>query len=162
RDDGLWFQGDAPRHAATGLFYKHLIGRMTLQPVAYARAYERRYPVISPSNYPPVFYLVEAAAYSVLGPSPHVAKGLVLLSALAVAVATAGPGDRADQCGRRLALGRRHCRQLTVWTLGCPPPPDGYDLRPVSLLREPRPRVLRSAAACAFGLRGPGRPRQQS
>src|SRR5207248_10317959 len=81
-NDGLWYQGDAPRHAANGLFWKDFIARFPVNPFDFAVSYFLRYPVITPTVYPPGFYLLEAAAFSLLGPSPFVAKGLVLLFAL--------------------------------------------------------------------------------
>jgi 4-amino-4-deoxy-L-arabinose transferase-like glycosyltransferase len=77
-NDGLWYQGDAPRHAANGLFWKDFLARFPVHPVDFAVSYYLRYPVITPSVYPPGFYLLEAAAFSLLGSSPFVAKGLVL------------------------------------------------------------------------------------
>src|SRR5437773_2429541 len=82
-NDGLWYQGDAPRHAANGLFWKDFIERLPANPVDFAVSYYVRYPVITPSAYPPGFYLLEAAAFSLLGPSPFVAKGLVFAFTLA-------------------------------------------------------------------------------
>lgn len=78
QNDGLWFQGDAPRHAANGFFYWDLLTAMPSDPLAYSLSYYARYPVITPVAYPPLFYLIEGAAFWVLGPSPYVAKVLVL------------------------------------------------------------------------------------
>ena len=87
-NDGLWLQGDAPRHAINGLFWKDLLLSGSLNPRAYALSYYARYPAISPSLYPPAFYLLEALAFGLLGPSPFVAKGLVLGFALVAALYT--------------------------------------------------------------------------
>ena len=76
--DGLWFQGDSPRHAATGLFMAELLREWPRDPVAFALAYYARYPVIVPLLYPPVFHLLEGLLYLVLPPTPWVGKGLVL------------------------------------------------------------------------------------
>lgn len=82
-NDGLWVQGDSPRHAANGLFWKDFLLRLPLEdPQGYALSYYARYPVINPVTYPPGFYLVEGALYGIAGPSPYVAKGLVLAFAL--------------------------------------------------------------------------------
>ena len=81
-NDGLWYQGDAPRHAANGLFWKDFLERLPVNPVDFAVSYYVRYPVISPSAYPPGFYLLEAAVFTLFGPSPFVAKGLVLVFTL--------------------------------------------------------------------------------
>src|SRR5512135_2148461 len=82
RNDGLWFQSDAPRHAATGLFWKEFVLSGSTDPLAYALAYYARYPVISPATYPPAFYLLEGMAFAIFPPSPYLAKSLVLLCAL--------------------------------------------------------------------------------
>jgi hypothetical protein len=89
-NDGLWYQGDAPRHAANGLFYKDFLLTRPHDPADYWMRYYARYPVINPLAYPPVFYLLEAPAFALLGPSPFAAKGLVLaFSLLAALYATA-------------------------------------------------------------------------
>ena len=59
---------------------------MPVNPVEFAVSYYLRYPVISPSAYPPGFYLLEAAAFTLFGPSPFVAKGLVLGFTLAAGI----------------------------------------------------------------------------
>ena len=82
-NDGLWYQGDAPRHAANGLFWRDFLSRLPVSPVEFAVSYYLRYPVISPSSYPPAFYLLEAAAFTVFGVTPFAAKALVLLFTLA-------------------------------------------------------------------------------
>jgi hypothetical protein len=84
RNDGLWFQGDAPRHAANGLFWWDFLSRIPVNPFEFALTYYARYPVINPPMYPPVFYLLEGATFAVFGPSPFVAKALVLCFTLAV------------------------------------------------------------------------------
>src|SRR5438105_4658333 len=81
-NDGLWFQGDAPRHAANGAFWSDFLGRLPTSPRDFAFSYYARYPVISPASYPPVFYLLEAGAYQMFGVSPFVGKGLVLAAVL--------------------------------------------------------------------------------
>ena len=81
-NDGLWFQGDAPRHAITGLFWRDLLVSGWSQPLTFTREYYARYPTICPNMYPPVFYLLEAAAFCLCGPYPAAAKGVVLLCSL--------------------------------------------------------------------------------
>jgi len=89
-NDGLWYQGDAPRHAANGLFWRAFLARRPSAPRSFALDYYARYPVIAPTTHPPVFYLLEGAAFTIFGASPYVAKGLVLGFALmAAAYATA-------------------------------------------------------------------------
>jgi hypothetical protein len=85
QNDGLWFQGDSPRHAANGLFWKDLLLSGSLAPKDYALRYYARYPVISPVNYPPVFYILEGTLFAASKASPYVAKGLVLGFALLAA-----------------------------------------------------------------------------
>lgn len=81
-NDGLWYQGDAPRHAANGLFWMEFFRSPSLDPQDFALRYYARYPVICPTVYPPGFYLLEAAAFGLFGPSPYLAKGMVLLFTL--------------------------------------------------------------------------------
>ena len=78
-NDGLWLQGDAPRHAANGLFWWDLLRSGSSHPIDFAVRYYARYPIINPASYPPLFYILEGLAFAAIGPSPHVAKGLVLL-----------------------------------------------------------------------------------
>ncbi len=81
-NDGLWYQGDSPRHATNGLFWWDYLASFSVNPVEFALRYYARYPVINPIGYPPVFYLLEGAAFSLVDVSPFVAKGLVLAFAL--------------------------------------------------------------------------------
>lgn len=85
-NDGLWYQGDSPRHAANGIFWRDFLLHLPVSPFAFALEYFARYPVIAPTIYPPAFYLIEAVAYSVFGLSPFVAKGVVLAFALLAAL----------------------------------------------------------------------------
>ena len=87
-NDGLWFQGDAPRHAMNGLFWMDFLRSGSTDPQGYALDYYSRYPAICPSLYPPGFYLSEAFLFALFGPSPFVAKGLVLGFALLAALYT--------------------------------------------------------------------------
>ncbi|MCP4262287.1 MAG: hypothetical protein GY774_33015 [Planctomycetes bacterium] len=76
-NDGLWY-GDAPRHASNGLFWKDFLLSFSFNPRDYALSYYARYPVITPTLYPPVFYLFEAALFGAFGASPYIAKSFVL------------------------------------------------------------------------------------
>ena len=87
-NDGLW-PDDAARHFANGQFWKDFLLSFRVDAWDYAMSYYARYPVIKPTAYPPVFYLAEAGLFTVFGPSPWMAKGLVLLSTLAAALYTA-------------------------------------------------------------------------
>lgn len=89
QSDGLWFQGDAPRHAANGFFWWDLLRATPRDPVAFAISYYARYPVIAPATYPPLFYLFEGLAFALLGPSPYVAKLLVVGFAVVIGLYTA-------------------------------------------------------------------------
>ena len=81
-NDGLWPQGDAPRHATNGIFWWDYLASFTANPVEFTLRYYARYPAINPIGYPPVFYLLEGAAFSLMAVSPFVAKGLVFAFAL--------------------------------------------------------------------------------
>src|SRR5262249_59604709 len=76
-NDGLWFQGDAPRHAVNGFFVWDWLRAFPAEPLTFAVRYYARYPVISPATYPPLFYVVEGFFFQLLGPSPFVAKALI-------------------------------------------------------------------------------------
>jgi 4-amino-4-deoxy-L-arabinose transferase-like glycosyltransferase len=76
-NNGLWY-GDAPRHAANGIFWKDFLLSFSLEPKSYALSYFARYPVIAPTLYPPLFYILEAVSFGLFGPSPYIAKSLVL------------------------------------------------------------------------------------
>lgn len=77
-NNGLWFQGDAPRHVANGLFWLDLIREVPNDIKDFALGYYARYPVIHPTAHPPGFYLLEAVAFAIFGASPYVAKALIL------------------------------------------------------------------------------------
>ncbi len=85
-NDGLWYRGDAARHALNGFFWSDYLRDFTLDAKGYALSYYARYPAIDPASRPPFFYLLEGAAFTLIGPSPYVAKGLVLCFALMAAM----------------------------------------------------------------------------
>lgn len=87
--DGLWFQGDAPRHAANGLFWWDLLTASPNDPLGYAVSYYARYPVIAPVTYPPVFYVLEGIGFALFGPSPYVGRVIVQLFAIVAGLYTA-------------------------------------------------------------------------
>src|SRR5262245_14822727 len=72
RNDGLWFQADAPRHAANGLLLLDAALALPSHPIDYTLSYYARYPIVVPIAYPPLFYVLEAAAFAVTGPGPIV------------------------------------------------------------------------------------------
>jgi len=82
RSDGLWFQGDAPRHAMNGFFWWDFATTLRSNPLDYAIRYYARYPVIAPATYPPLFYFLEGFAFASWGPSPYAARVVVLLFAI--------------------------------------------------------------------------------
>jgi hypothetical protein len=85
-NDGLWFQGDAPRHAANGLFWWDLLTAVPADPAKFALSYYARYPAINPVAYPPFFYLVEALMLGALGTTTYAVRmavvGFAALSAI--------------------------------------------------------------------------------
>ena len=85
-NDGLWYRGDAARHALNGFFWIDYLRDFTWDAKDYALSYYARYPAIDPATRPPLFYLLEGVAFTLFGPSPYVAKGLVLWFALLAAV----------------------------------------------------------------------------
>lgn len=105
-NDGLWFQGDAPRHVATGLFFLDWIRAFPANPLDFALSYYARYPIIVPLVYPPLFYLLEAALFSVLPPTPAVAKVLVLAFAAMAGLYTT-------------AWARRRIAPIAGWSGSC-------------------------------------------
>ncbi len=84
-NDGLWYRGDAARHGLNGFFWSDYLRDFTWDAKGYALSYYARYPGIDPASRPPLFYLLEGAAFALLGSSPYVAKGLVLCCALMAA-----------------------------------------------------------------------------
>ncbi|QDT59403.1 hypothetical protein SV7mr_19100 [Stieleria bergensis] len=87
-NDGIWFQGDSPRHALNAVFYLDLVKEGLPNPVEYAHQYYVRYPAISPQRYPPLFHLLLAGAFAVFGVSGFLAKTIVQLFALVLGVYT--------------------------------------------------------------------------
>jgi hypothetical protein len=81
-NDGLWYQGDAPRHAANGLFWRDYLADPSPDLQGFALSYYARYPALNLTTHPPLFHLLEAGLFGLFGPSPYVAKGLVLAFAL--------------------------------------------------------------------------------
>jgi hypothetical protein len=78
QNDGLWFQGDAPRHAANGFFFWDLLKAHPNDPVRYTLSYYARYPVINPVAYPPLFYLLEAVVLGGFSAPPQAVRLVVI------------------------------------------------------------------------------------
>jgi glycosyltransferase involved in cell wall biosynthesis len=87
-NDGLWFQGDSPRHAANGLFWLDALRAHAVGLREFALGYYARYPVINPLAYPPLFYLLEGLAFQLFGPSPYAARVLILVFAVVAGLYT--------------------------------------------------------------------------
>jgi len=81
-NDGLWYPGDSSAHAANGAFWWDFLVRRPHDPLQFALSYYARYPVINPTAYPPLFYLVEGVLYQLFGISPYVPRAIVLACAL--------------------------------------------------------------------------------
>lgn len=79
---------DAPRHALNGAFIKDFIEAAPWHdPRSWAINYYLQYPALTVLFYPPLFYLVEAAAYALFGVSHVVAQATVSLFALLLGAA---------------------------------------------------------------------------
>jgi hypothetical protein len=106
QNDGLWLQGDAPRNVVNGFFFWDLLTSRTSDPLSYSLSYYARYPVITPVAYPPLFYILEGAAFWALIPSPYVGKVLVLTFSAMAGIYT-------------LAWGRRWIGPMAGWAGAC-------------------------------------------
>lgn len=116
-NDGLWYQGDSPRHAVNGFFWWDLMTTRPASPVEFAARYYARYPVINPATYPPFFYFLEGGAFRLFGPSPFVARGLVLMFGILAGLYTLAwarrwLGPQSGWAGAFLAL----VPGMVVWT----------------------------------------------
>ncbi|MDG2223123.1 MAG: glycosyltransferase family 39 protein [Rubripirellula sp.] len=87
-NDGIWFQGDSPRHALNAAFFLDLVKDGIWNPIEYAHHYYARYPAITAQRYPPVFYALLAPTFAAFGVSGFVAKCLVQVFALILGVYT--------------------------------------------------------------------------
>lgn len=78
RNDGLWYLGDSAVHATNGAFWWDFLSRLPHDPLQFALSYYARYPIINPTAYPPLFYVIEGALYRSFGISPYVPRAMVL------------------------------------------------------------------------------------
>ena len=85
-NDGLWYQGDAPRHALNALFWKDLATDGYWPPRQFALDYYARYPAIAPAQYPPLFYWLNGVVALLVGEGPFVSKYLVLAASWAASL----------------------------------------------------------------------------
>lgn len=87
-NDGIWFQGDSPRHALNAAFFSDLLKEGIWTPIEYAHQYYARYPAINIQRYPPLFYALLVPCFLIFGVSSFVAKCLVHAFALLLGVYT--------------------------------------------------------------------------
>ncbi|MAI70756.1 MAG: hypothetical protein CMM01_07590 [Rhodopirellula sp.] len=81
-NDGIWYQGDSPRHVMNSIFYMDLIAQGNNGLRQFSYEYYARYPAITPHRYPPFLYLVTATCFSLFGISCFIAKMVVQLFGL--------------------------------------------------------------------------------
>jgi hypothetical protein len=87
--NGDFWWSDSPRHALNGAFIKDFVSAMPWHdPKAWAINYYLQYPSLTILVYPPLFNVVEAAAYSLFGVSHVVAQATVGLFTLLLATAS--------------------------------------------------------------------------
>ncbi|MBU6267582.1 MAG: glycosyltransferase family 39 protein [Sphingomonadales bacterium] len=83
---GNFAWSDAPRHALNGVFVKDLVAQMPIHdPAGWAYRYYAQYPALTILFYPPLFYVVSAPFYALLGVSETTALFVVMLHYLAFA-----------------------------------------------------------------------------
>ena len=87
-NDGIWWQGDSPRHAMNSVFYLDLVQHGMHNPNQFAKEYYARYPAIVPQRYPPFLYLTTAICFACFGISTFIAKFVVHLFALLLGIYT--------------------------------------------------------------------------
>lgn len=76
----IYYGGDEPRHFMNGVFYKDFFwDKGWKSPIDYTICYYAQYPALSIYQYPPFFYLLEAAAFNVFGVSKNTAQWLSFL-----------------------------------------------------------------------------------
>ncbi|MDE2184013.1 MAG: glycosyltransferase family 39 protein [Alphaproteobacteria bacterium] len=85
---GEFWWSDSPRHALNGVFIKDLIAQMPHDPKAWAMQYYVKYPALTILFYPPLFYVVSAPFYAVLGVSQSTGLVVVMLHYFALALGT--------------------------------------------------------------------------
>ncbi|MBV8168717.1 MAG: glycosyltransferase family 39 protein, partial [Alphaproteobacteria bacterium] len=78
RHGDFWWS-DVSRHALDGVFVHDLLATLPLDPVEWAQQYYLRYPALTILFYPPLFYLLSAPFFAVLGVSHAAALVPVML-----------------------------------------------------------------------------------
>lgn len=76
---GEFWWSDSPRHALNGVFVKDLVATLPRDPKQWAMQYYIQYPALTILFYPPLFYLISAPFYAVLGVSQTSGLIVVLL-----------------------------------------------------------------------------------
>jgi len=82
---GEFWWSDAPRHALNGVFVNDLVATMPAHPAAWAMQYYVKYPALTILFYPPLFYVVSAPFYALLGVSHATALVVVMVHYFALA-----------------------------------------------------------------------------
>jgi 4-amino-4-deoxy-L-arabinose transferase-like glycosyltransferase len=87
--DGNFWWSDAPRHALNGAFVMDFVAAFPWRhPVDWAVQYYARYPALTIGFYPPLFYMIEAGMFALLGVSHFAAQFTVALFVLLLLWAT--------------------------------------------------------------------------
>jgi len=98
----FWFS-DASRHALDGVFFIDLLQEGgLLSPYDYALCYHARFPALGLAYYPPLFAIVEAVVYLLVGIGYSAARATVLLFGLVAVLAGYALGRRLG--GRRFGI----------------------------------------------------------
>ncbi len=84
---GDFFWSDAPRHALNGVFVKDFLAAAPVDdPLAFAYRYYVQYPALTILFYPPLFYVISAPFYALMGVSQSTALLVVMLHYIAFAL----------------------------------------------------------------------------
>lgn len=77
---------DAPAHYTTGVMvFDYLRGGLFSNPLEYAQGFYIRFPKVALGHWPPVYYVLQAVAFAVGGPSIAAARALSVVICLALA-----------------------------------------------------------------------------
>lgn len=84
--NGEFWWSDSPRHALNGVFIKDFIAAFPWRdPAGFAAQYYVQYPALTILFYPPLFYLVSAPFFAVMGVSHATALSVVIVHYIALA-----------------------------------------------------------------------------
>ena len=84
--DGEFWWSDSPRHALNGVFIKDLVAAFPWRdPAGFAAQYYMQYPALTILFYPPLFYLISAPFFAVMGVSHTTALWVVMVHYIALA-----------------------------------------------------------------------------